>query len=95
MSNTMRRVAAGLVTAVAAGTLSLAVAAPAQAATSDCTTYLKARGYLVGPKVRSACSIGAKRGVFGQITCTTGLMAIQVNTPHAQYACKRAAVIWS
>ncbi|WP_243788515.1 hypothetical protein [Saccharopolyspora gloriosae] len=91
MSNTMRRVAASLVTVVAAGTLSLAVVAPAQATGSDCTTYLKARGYLVGPKVNAACKRGSSGGL-GQIICQNNLIAIQVSASHAQHACKLAAV---
>ncbi|MEU6130336.1 hypothetical protein ABZ805_14290 [Saccharopolyspora sp. NPDC047091] len=92
MSNTMRRVAAGLVTAVAAGTLSLAVAAPAQATTSDCTTYLQARGYLVGPKVRAACKQGASGTTFARLICMSNLVKIQVSNAHAGHACKLAAV---
>ncbi|WP_258341730.1 hypothetical protein [Saccharopolyspora gregorii] len=93
MNGTMRRVAAGLVTAVAAGTLSMAMAAPAQATPAQCTAYLQARGYTVGPKVQDACrqAVSPIGGALGPMRCSWALRAIGVDRPDAQAACKLAA----
>ncbi|OXS33062.1 hypothetical protein CHR28_22385 [Streptomyces sp. XY006] len=77
----------------AAGVLPLISATPASADQGACTKYLANKGYLVGPKVKSACANPALHtplGVVPDFDCTHGLRVAGVKDQHAIDACKRA-----
>ncbi|MGW2743914.1 hypothetical protein [Streptomyces sp. NPDC001450] len=78
----------------------VATATPAAAATptaaasyySGCTNYVAAHGYVVGPKVKAACSNKALHlvGWSPNPFCWKGLVEIGVENGIAQVACIRA-----
>ncbi|AKZ55714.1 putative secreted protein [Streptomyces ambofaciens ATCC 23877] len=77
----------------AAGVMPLVTATPAGAAQSTCVNYVGNKGYLVGPKVRSACSRGAIDMGVGKVpnpVCTTRLLQAGVDGNVATSACLRA-----
>ena len=83
MSRTMRRAAASLVAVVAAGALSAAVAAPAQATPKHCAAFLDGEGYLVGPKVEAACRFVEETGgiaAIGQLADAATLLSGSTGT---------------
>jgi hypothetical protein len=90
MRRTFQRVAATAATVITIGALSVAIAAPANATPAGCENYLKARGYIVGPKVKSACYAG-RIGGAGVDKCFAALVKISVHSNHAEEACKIAA----
>lgn len=69
---------------------STALAAPAQASSAKCQEYLRARNYVVGPKVRAACDTGQNGGASGPLACYVSLLAIEVEAAHASTACNAA-----
>ncbi|MFJ9591004.1 hypothetical protein [Streptomyces acidicola] len=73
-------------TAVTAFGGSLLMAAPASATPKDCMVYLKAQGYIVGPKVTSIC---ANTDLI-RPKCETNLISIGVSHAHAHEACQHA-----
>ena len=72
----------------------IAMAAPASALYSGCLNYVKARGYVVGPKVYNACSHEAWSTGIGiwvaNPTCVSKLTALRVEGLTSMEACKRA-----
>jgi hypothetical protein len=77
----------------AAGVMPLITATPASAAQSTCVNYVGSKGYLIGPKVRFACSAGAiDMGVkkIPNPVCTTRLLKAGVVLTVASPACLRA-----
>lgn len=86
----------GIMAATAmAGALPVLLASPAHATSGDCTNYMHNLGYLVGPKVISACDWGAKQGLMGSIgqsTCQAYLAQAGVsNSGHRSEACYQAS----
>lgn len=76
--------------ALAAVVLPIVVASPASADQGDCQLYLYDRGYIVGPKVESACKTGANYSNPGRwIRCYWGLTAAGVEVDAAG-ACNSA-----
>ncbi|MFE4662908.1 hypothetical protein ACFRFJ_40240 [Streptomyces hydrogenans] len=89
----IRRVAAAAGVAAFAAIAPIAAATPASAMYSGCLNYVQSHGYVVGPKVYSACSITALNGgVFwiANPACTKELIAIKVSSGVAGEACRRA-----
>lgn len=78
----------GVVTA--AGIVPLVTAAPAHASQARCVNYLGNQGYLIGPRVREACSYEALTGGLPNPNCVLRLTRIGVSGPHMQTACGRA-----
>ncbi|GHG82089.1 hypothetical protein GCM10017674_03440 [Streptomyces gardneri] len=74
--------------AAAAGILPVAAAAPAQATTIQCLTWLDFKGYIVGPKVRTACGYTSDVG-WG--FCVAGLVNAGVRQTDAITACDLAS----
>ncbi|MEU9993225.1 hypothetical protein AB0E10_42080 [Streptomyces sp. NPDC048045] len=72
----------------------IATATPAAAAGyySGCTNFVRAHGYVVGPKVKAACSNKALHlvGWSPNPFCWKGLVEIGVENGVAQGACIRA-----
>jgi hypothetical protein len=81
----MKQVAAAIGTLVAASTLPLLIAAPAQATPYQCGQYLDDHGYVVGPGVVQACSANDSPG--SDIGCVVGLMNLKVTQADAEAAC--------
>lgn len=73
----------------AAGVMPLVTATSASADQQDCTTYLKNRGYVVGPKVRAACNY-EHLPVGASPLCINALVIIDVTLSHANGACRLA-----
>ncbi len=84
-----RRVATSLGVAVAAITVPLATALPAQATVAQCKDYLAGAGYIVGPQVTRACETGSA-GSFMWPRCMGMLQSIEVSSGHADAACTLA-----
>ncbi|MER6032445.1 hypothetical protein ABT133_00775 [Streptomyces sp. NPDC001835] len=78
----------------AAVALPVMAAAPASATQGACANYVRSHGYLVGPKVKAACSHGALfSGVIKvpNAACILGLTRAGVNKGEVvQNACMRA-----
>ncbi len=84
-----RRLGSVIGVAIAAASIPLAAALPAQATAEDCTTYLAGAGYIVGPQVENSCNLGA--GPFPKPEfCITGLQSLDVAPNHASAACELA-----
>ncbi|MFJ1603770.1 hypothetical protein ACIOHS_10420 [Streptomyces sp. NPDC088253] len=83
-------VTASVVTA--AGVVPLVTATSASADQSRCVNYIGDHGYLVGPKVKGACSHAAWHAgsVVANPACLSGLVNIHVELSDAQAACLRA-----
>lgn len=76
-----------------AGIVPLVTAAPAHASQARCVNYLGNQGYVIGPRVREACSYGAifsPPATTPNPNCLLRLIRIEVSTAHAQTACSRA-----
>jgi hypothetical protein len=86
----LKRALTALSVIAAAGVVPLVTAAPAQADQIDCVNYLSSKGYQIGPRVRSACSIAAWPLGVANPACVSLLVNIQVTLSHAGSACKRA-----
>ncbi|MDI5975945.1 hypothetical protein [Amycolatopsis magusensis] len=89
-SPVVRRLGLVVTAVLAAGTFSLAIAAPAQASSAKCREYLRAQGYVVGPKVTAACDTGQNGGAPGTLACVAALVGIEVDPAHATIACNAA-----
>ncbi|MFE1897051.1 MULTISPECIES: hypothetical protein [Streptomyces] len=81
------------VTAIA-GAFPVLAATPAQANVNDCSAFVRHNGYVVGPKVRAACSEPALHLPGGAIQqnphCLAGLVGIGVDMSTANWACGAA-----
>jgi hypothetical protein len=64
-------------------------ATSASANQSTCVNYIGDHGYLVGPKVKNACSYGAAAGIANPI-CQDLLQIARVKVGDALAACRRA-----
>ncbi|MFD5751736.1 hypothetical protein [Streptomyces sp. NPDC127033] len=86
----MKRALVALAMTVGAVGVPMVTATSAQATQSQCTNYLTSKGYLVGPKLRQACSYGTVLGGPSP-SCIAILLNTRVVAPsHAQSACSRA-----
>lgn len=90
-----RRFLAGLAVVAAAGVVPVVTALPAQAAQEHCVNYLGRQGYVIGPKVREACSYRALTAPIGNSklpnpACYSRLADIGVTMTNASTACRRA-----
>jgi hypothetical protein len=85
----VKRLVAAATVVAAAGIAPVVTAAPASADQIDCVTYLKNRGYVIGTKVRAACSIGRIPGGANPV-CLSDLVVIGVKLEHANGACRLA-----
>ncbi|MGQ4383364.1 hypothetical protein [Streptomyces sp. SAS_270] len=89
----MRRALTALSVVAAAAVTPVVAATSAQANQSTCVNYLGNHGYLVGPKVKAACSHGAITVPLGKTWnpyCLTQLLQIDVKSDDARAACIRA-----
>ncbi|MFD5393381.1 hypothetical protein ACFWJW_03940 [Streptomyces sp. NPDC127097] len=86
----MKRAIAVAVAGLSLAAGSLALASPAEASASQCQTYLKQKGYVVGPKVKAHCKTGAYGGSLNRLACTVRLIGIDVKERHASTACRLA-----
>ncbi|GHH31307.1 hypothetical protein [Streptomyces rubradiris] len=59
MKRRLQRIAVASGLAVSVVVVPVAVAAPAQANTSQCVNYLYSKGYVIGPKVKKNCKKAA------------------------------------
>lgn len=88
----LKRVGAALAVTVAATVLPAVAATPASADQGDCQYYLHTVGYVIGPKVESACKAGSDTfmnpAAWGK--CFLGLTGIGVRQEHAVTACNNA-----
>jgi len=88
-----RRVFAALSVVASVAVAPMVTATAAHAAQSTCVNYLGNKGYLVGPKVKAACSHPALQSPLGKIpnpACLTGLGSAGVREEHIPPACDRA-----
>ncbi|MFJ3229697.1 hypothetical protein [Streptomyces sp. NPDC086787] len=88
-----KRMAAAAGVVLAAGALPILVASPASATQSSCSNYVAGHGYLVGPKVKAACSHGAIDTGLGKAAnpaCVVALARIDVKSAVSVPACVRA-----
>ncbi|MEV7241785.1 hypothetical protein AB0N92_11125 [Streptomyces sp. NPDC093248] len=83
----IKRAFAALSVIAAAGAVPVVMASPAQADQLDCMNYLKARHYVVGAGVRSACDVDS---IGGKVVCQGKLISLGVRPEHALNACVRA-----
>ncbi len=84
----LRRTAAAASLALIAGALPVALATPASASQSDCTAYLKGRGYNVGAGVKHACATAAHAsGPAGRDMCWRELQELGVKSDYGLTAC--------
>ncbi|MFE7766523.1 hypothetical protein [Streptomyces sp. NPDC057438] len=89
----LRRAVAVMSVVAAAGVVPLVTAAPAHASQARCVNYLGNHGYVIGPRVRAACSYGAifsPPATTPNPNCLLRLIEIRVSNAHAQVACSRA-----
>lgn len=91
-SLTIRRVVAAVGITVAAVTLPVVTAGVANASPARCEISLKNDGYVVGPKVKSACSNASADRVSPvaaglRAACQTQLINIGVKSADAYAAC--------
>ncbi|MCX4851960.1 hypothetical protein [Streptomyces sp. NBC_00893] len=90
---TARLMAATLLTGGLAGFLPVVAAGPAQATSSQCTSYLSTKGYEVGDKTKNICKKAADDGSAGAYqACGRSLLALGVTSSHAREACRRAVI---
>ncbi|WP_310716439.1 hypothetical protein [Streptomyces lydicus] len=89
MRKAARRLATATATLVAAGALPILAAAPAQATTKQCETFLAGAGYKVGPKVHNNCAIGSG-SLQNYGACLTGLLSLKIRYDLADIACQQA-----
>ena len=90
MRSKAKRILAVLSVTAAAAAIPLVTAAPAQAGTPSCLRYLKAEGYVIGPKVQRACELGAE-GPPWNANCLPILWSLEVKNNDADTACALAA----
>ncbi|WP_405872770.1 MULTISPECIES: hypothetical protein [unclassified Streptomyces] len=84
-----KRLLAAASVVAAAGVVPLVMATPASANQSTCVNYIGDHGYIVGPKVRAACSHG-HTGPAPSTLCVTGLINAGVHDDDALPACRVA-----
>lgn len=89
----LRRAVTALCMVGAAGVVPLVTATAAQANASTCVNYIGNHHYLVGPKVKAACSHKALDFEVTKVAnpnCVNGLEQIHVKPEDAVAACVRA-----
>ncbi|MFG2094439.1 hypothetical protein [Streptomyces sp. NPDC048612] len=87
----LRRTAAAASLTLIAAAVPVALATPASASASDCTAYLKGRGYTIGPGVKRACAVAASPGgPVGDDACWRELLDLHVKESYAIKACDLA-----
>ncbi|MDT3398920.1 hypothetical protein RKE29_20105 [Streptomyces sp. B1866] len=92
----VRKLVVGMVAplAAAAGLVagSVTLAAPAQADTGDCTSYLSSRGYKVDDYMRKVCQ-GTWEGAYSEEVCIEWLLdaKVRIKESDADAACWLAA----
>lgn len=87
----LRRTAAAASLTLIAAAVPVALATPASASPSDCTAYLKGRGYTIGAGVKKACAASANiPGPVGDDACWKELLDLHVKGDYAIKACDLA-----
>ncbi|MGQ4515413.1 hypothetical protein [Streptomyces sp. DW26H14] len=87
----MRKAVAAGIGSIALMVGGLITAAPAQASTYDCTSYLGGLDYSVGAKLTAACVEGANGTIWGKAACAVDMYNLIDDKDVATTACHQAA----
>ncbi|MFI1567970.1 hypothetical protein ACH4ZX_33965 [Streptomyces sp. NPDC020490] len=85
-----KRLLAAIAVSAATLVVPVAIATPASADQSRCVNYIGDQGYIVGPKVKAACSHSPLIPGSPNPNCYVGLVNLGVRNAHAMTACLRA-----
>jgi hypothetical protein len=89
LSQKIRRIAVSASVVAAVGAVPLVAASPASATVKQCEGVVRSYGYIVGPKVESACSWPSYRGTPNAL-CLQKLVIAGVKYDVADTACQWA-----